>query len=347
MSLNRKLLDWYKNNRRDLPWRKTSDPYKIWISEIILQQTRVDQGLHFYNRFINRFPTVFDLAKATMDEVMFYWKGLGYYSRARNLHFSANFIVSNLNGEFPANFNDLLQLKGVGKYTAGAIASIAYKEAVPVVDGNVVRVYSRLFGIDLPFDTGKGKRLMEDVAQKHLAKNAPGDYNQAIMDFGAVQCTFQKPDCDNCILKSQCYAFKNNMIAHLPVKSKRAKVKNRYFYFMVIQNEKNTYIEKREENDIWHSLYQFPLIETLKRTSFNKIIENETFKNIFWGNEISFGRQSREIVHILTHQKLHARFYHIKIKDKLSFNGYREIAYEELHTIPFPRLIEQYIENEF
>ncbi len=246
-----------------MPWRETSDPYCIWLSEIMLQQTRIEQGLPYYLAFTNAYPSIFDLANASEEEVLKLWQGLGYYSRARNLHATAKYIAFELNGKFPETYEGLLKLKGVGDYTASAIASISYNEPVAVVDGNVYRVLSRYFDIDTPINSTAGIKEFKLLAKELLDKEDPATYNQAIMEFGALQCKPQSPLCNTCPLSASCLALKNNKISMLPVKLKKGKIKKRYFNYLVFQSEENkTILEKRSGKGIWEGLYQFPLIET-------------------------------------------------------------------------------------
>ena len=267
---------WYHQNKRALPWRQTSDPYKIWISEIILQQTKVDQGVKYYYRFLERFPTIKKLAEANEDEVLKIWQGLGYYSRARNLHFTARYINNELNGKFPADFESILQLKGIGPYTAAAIASFAYNLPCPALDGNVYRVLSRYFGIGTPIDSAKGKKEFYRLATELIPASNPGLHNQAMMEFGALQCT-PKPDCSRCPVAETCFVFRNNMVSHLPVIEKKTKQRNRYFDYYLIEKGEFIYLEKRMGNDIWRNLYQFPLVETPDELTEQELIE---MKNI-------------------------------------------------------------------
>ena len=243
------LLRWYPLNRRDLPWRETRNPYIIWLSEIILQQTRVAQGLPYFNAFVNKFPTVVDLANAPEEEILRTWQGLGYYSRARNLHACARAIVNERNGQFPDNYKDLLHLKGVGPYTAAAIASFAYKEQIAVVDGNVYRVLARFFGLDVDISSHQGKKDFGQLANKLIPKHSPDQYNQAIMEFGALQCVPKKPNCEQCPISSECYAFQNGLVETLPVNEKKVKVKSRYFLYYHIQIEGHTVVRTRKEKD--------------------------------------------------------------------------------------------------
>lgn len=266
MSLSKQLIFWYLQNKRELPWRKTKDPYRVWLSEIMLQQTRVAQGLPYFLKFTEAFPTVFDLAKAEESEVLKLWQGLGYYSRARNLHFTAKYISEELEGVFPKSYKELLQLKGVGDYTASAIASICYDESFAVVDGNVYRVLSRYFGVATSINSTKGIKEFKELAQTVIDETQPGVYNQAIMDFGALHCKPQNPLCDECPLAESCVALANNSVKELPVKEKKIKIKKRYFNYLVPVTEDNqTVLEERVGKGIWQGLYQFPLVETKKK----------------------------------------------------------------------------------
>lgn len=263
---------WYDNNKRDLPWRETSDPYKIWVSEIILQQTRVAQGTSYYLRFIKTFPNIKILAQAGENEVLKLWQGLGYYSRARNLHSSAKFIMKNLNGKFPENYEDILKLKGIGPYTAAAIASIAFDLPYPAVDGNIYRVLSRYLGISTPIDSEKGKKEIHAVASDFIpAKNA-GYHNQALMKFGALQCIPKSPQCANCTVSSSCFAALNKSIEMFPAKTKKTKQTQRFFYYFFIENGDFTYIEKRTKNDIWKTCTSFPFLNQTKNFQKKKLL---------------------------------------------------------------------------
>ena len=275
MSFNSTLTIWYSANKRDLPWRKSKNPYNIWLSEIILQQTQVKQGLPYYEAFISNFPTIEDLAKASETEVLKLWQGLGYYSRARNLHFSAKHITKNLNGVFPKNFKGLLQLKGVGDYTASAISSICYEESVAVVDGNVYRVLARYFGIDTPINTTEGVKQFKTLATSLLPASNLGDYNQSIMEFGSRQCKPQSPVCSECPLNIGCRAYATGSIKSLPVKLKKTKVTKKYFNFIVnISEDNKTQIEQRTKKGIWQQLYQFPLIETETSVALEELLKH-------------------------------------------------------------------------
>lgn len=330
------LRGWYENEKRDLPWRNTTDPYKIWLSEIILQQTRVEQGKAYYYKFIEQFPTVFDLANADEMEVLNLWQGLGYYSRARNLHASAKMIVSDFSGIFPENYQTIIQLKGVGPYTAAAIASFAFNEKVSVVDGNVYRVLSRIFGIEAPIDSTTGKKQFAELAQSLIDDKEPGIHNQAIMEFGALQCVPQNPNCEECPFQSKCFAHEKQMIKILPVKSKKIAVKNRYFDYLIFSWDAQLIIQKRGEKDIWAHLYEFPLIE---RESF----ENTVDFTQYCTNQPAFS--SEVVKHILSHQHLYVQFHVFNSKPILMENSWVEIELKDFHNYPIPRVIDRFVES--
>jgi len=343
MNFQKQITHWYSIHKRDLPWRTTKDPYNIWLSEIILQQTQVKQGLPYYLSFIREFPTVFDLADATEEQVLKLWQGLGYYSRASNLHTTAKHIAFNLNGVFPDNYKDVLSLKGVGDYTASAITSICFNEANAVVDGNVYRVLSRFYGIDTPINSSKGIKEFKELASTLIDHKEPGNYNQAIMEFGARQCKPKNPNCNSCPVSDSCYAYKNKSIDQLPVKLKKTKVSARYFNFLVcIDKKKNTVIEKRTGKGIWQNLYQFPLIESnrsLKAEEFNLLkLENTILENSNF--EFSLYNETDRI-HKLSHQHLHTKFWIIEV-DQLSRDN---ISIEKLRSYPTPVLISNFIEE--
>ncbi|MBL4704506.1 MAG: A/G-specific adenine glycosylase, partial [Flavobacteriales bacterium] len=260
-NFNSKIISWYTVHKRDLPWRKTKNPYKIWLSEIILQQTRIDQGTSYYLKFEAHYPTINDLANASEDEVLKDWQGLGYYSRARNLHGTAKHIVNELGGEFPNTYQEILKLKGVGDYTASAIASFCFGESEAVVDGNVYRVLSRYFGIETPIDSGKGKKEFKQLANQLICTENPSTFNQGIMEFGALQCKPKSPDCSQCPFQSSCVAYAKDKVGLLPIKEKKLKQRNRFFdYFLFLDNQQ-TILQQRTQKDIWQQLYEFPMIE--------------------------------------------------------------------------------------
>ena len=344
MSFSNLLIKWYLQKKRDLPWRNTINPYLIWLSEIMLQQTRVAQGMPYFLSFTTAFPTVFDLAKANEEQVLKLWQGLGYYSRARNLHKTAQFVANELDGIFPDNYKDLLQLKGVGEYTAAAIASFSYNEVIPVVDGNVFRVLSRYFDIETDIAAASAKKEFAALAFELMPKEQPAIFNQAIMEFGALQCVPKSPNCGICIFNESCTALQKKKVDQLPVKSKKLKVRKRYFNYLVVTDELgNTIIQKRTAKGIWHNLYEFPLIETDKEEDFDCIaeqIQNDFFK----GNSILSVTESNEqsIVHKLSHQHLYIKFWEVKIEGIIA-NG---IDAKNLKTFPFPIVIHKFIESE-
>lgn len=336
------LIQWYLQNKRDLPWRNTTNPYLIWLSEIMLQQTRVAQGMPYYLSFTTAFPTVFDLANADEEQVLKLWQGLGYYSRARNLHKTAQYVAFELSGIFPNNFSGLLKLKGVGEYTAAAIASFSYNEVVPVVDGNVFRVLSRYFDVESDIAQASTKKEFTMLAFELIPKDNPALFNQAIMEFGALQCVPQNPNCSSCIFNESCLALKNNRVSNLPVKSKKLKVRNRYFNYLVVEDEiGNTIIQKRTSKGIWHNLYEFPLIETDKEEDFH-FVSMQVQSDFFKQNQVLSICEANEksIVHKLSHQHLYIKFWEVKVKGRIE-NG---INSWDLKTFPFPIAIHNFIE---
>lgn len=339
------IIKWYKKNKRDLPWRDSENPYLIWISEIILQQTRVNQGINYFYLFIEKFPDINSLARASIDEVLKIWQGLGYYSRARNMHYTAQQIVKQYNGKFPDNYNNLIKLKGVGEYTAAAIASIAFNKPEPVLDGNVFRVLSRLYGISESTQTSGGKKIFMKKALELILPEAPGLFNQAIMEFGALQCIPKKPDCLNCDLKLYCYAFQNDLVNKLPVKKQKIKQRNRFLHFLYIKYDNKTYIEQRKQNDIWKLLYQFPVIETENTCSIELLKKNRQWQHLFNNTKITIKSIPKEKIHLLTHQKLYAKFYMIEIEEPNQFltENYLEINIKNLKKYSVPKLIDNYL----
>ena len=341
MTLTKTLTHWYSINKRSMPWRMTKDPYKIWLSEVILQQTQIKQGLPYYEAFVTTFPTVFHLAKASEEQVLKLWQGLGYYSRARNLHASAKHIANDLNGNFPDTYEGLLKLKGVGDYTASAIGSICFDLPTAVVDGNVYRVLSRYYGVQTPINSTQGIKEFKGIAQKLIDKKNPGDYNQAIMEFGAIQCKPSNPDCSVCPLQSGCKAFKKQMINMLPVKLKKNKIKKKYFNFIVIVSEDGkTQLQKRRDKGIWQNLYQFPLIESDKPLSIEVLKKHKDFKELTDNfSEVKLYNKE-EIIHKLSHQHLYTKFWIINTK-KLKGNA---ISVSGIKKYPVPILISNFIE---
>ncbi|EGF59026.1 A/G-specific adenine glycosylase [Bacteroides fluxus] len=341
--LAKRLLEWYAENKRELPWRGTTDPYLIWISEIILQQTRVAQGYEYFLRFVRRFPDVASLAEAPEDEVMKYWQGLGYYSRARNLHAAAK----SMKGKFPVSYEEVRALKGVGDYTAAAICSFAYNMPYAAVDGNVYRVLSRYFGIDVPIDSTEGKKVFAALAQEALDKKRPADYNQAIMDFGAIQCTPQSPDCLFCPLAESCSALSKGIVARLPVKQHKTKTTNRYFNYIYVRMGAYTLIHKRTENDIWKNLFELPLIEAEGDLSEEEFLAYPPFLALLGGEEIPVVRSVlRSVKHVLSHRVIYANFYEVVLpEDSRAFPGFQRVLTEDLDQYAVPRLIHAFLEK--
>lgn len=342
MNFSQILNHWYSVNKRSLPWRETKNPYYIWLSEIILQQTQVKQGLPYYEDFVSNYPSVYDLANASEDKVLKLWQGLGYYSRARNLHFSAKYIVNELDGNFPNKYNEILELKGVGDYTASAIASICFNESCAVVDGNVYRVLSRYFGVETPINSSQGQKEFKALAQELLPEDNIGEYNQAIMEFGAKQCKPQSPNCNDCPLNNSCEALKLKKINELPVKLKKIKVKKRYFnYIVFISKDNKTILNKRTGKGIWQNLFEFPLIETKTEVNSETIITQNIFKELVnTPFEIELFNDEA-IVHRLSHQHLHTRFWIVRTKT-LNNNS---IAISKIGDYAVPTLISNFIKS--
>ena len=341
MSFPHEIYKWYLIHKRDLPWRDTSDPYKIWISEIILQQTRVAQGMGYYNRFTEKYPTVFDLANASEDDILKLWQGLGYYTRARNLHFTAKTIVNNFNGVFPNDFKTILSLKGIGNYTAAAIASIAFDLPYATVDGNIYRLFSRYLGISTPVDSETGKNEIQEIATSFLPATNTGFHNQSLMEFGALQCVPKSPDCCSCPLLNSCYAAIHNLVDQLPVKAKKIKQTTRYFYYYFIESKNSVLLDKRIKNDIWKNLHQFPLIESEKELSDTEIMKmGVPFLN---SEKVNVKSVSTTIKHILTHQTIYARFIHVEFNAP-NFNqtNFLEVNKKDIYKFAVPKLLEQY-----
>lgn len=347
----KQLLQWQKTIVRPMPWKGEKNPYLIWLSEIILQQTRVEQGLPYFLRFKEKYPAITDLANAPEDEVMRLWQGLGYYSRARNLHTTAKMVRDIYGGIFPSEYNEVLALKGVGEYTAAAIVSFAYELPYPVVDGNVYRVLSRFFGIETPIDSPKAKKEFTILAQALIQyAEKPSVYNQTIMDFGALQCKTASPDCNSCVLKNKCFAFKNKLVEALPKKEKKIKVKERFFHYLIIKAGKNIVLRKRPAGDIWHNLYDFPLIENACPLSENELLQHESLKS-FLGKlkpkSIAFQTSATQK---LTHQKINALFFEVRLspKETNSFQPEKNLILtdeKKLNNFAFPKIIDWYIQN--
>ena len=344
MNFNYLILSYFDKNKRDLPWRDTKDAFRIWLSEIILQQTRVDQGMKFYNNFIHEFETIFDLANADEQKVLKLWQGLGYYSRARNLHFTSQYIANELKGKFPDNFNDLKELKGVGDYTAAAIASIVYNEAVPAVDGNMFRVFARYFNIDDDISLPKTKKIFWDLGLEIIDQKRPGDFNQAVMDLGATVCTPKLAKCDSCPLNESCEALRLNKVNELPVKLKKVKVTNRHLHFIVIENEGEIALSKRIGKDVWLNLYTFPKIET----DTDLLDKGWVFEHNL-EDKLSFISEEK---HILSHQNLFITYWklNVSLKDINHFKqdlDFEMISLNDLEHYPLPKPIEKFINKHY
>ncbi len=342
MTFSKQILLWYAENKRDLPWRNTINPYNIWLSEIMLQQTRVAQGTPYYLRFIENFPSVEDLANASEQEILKLWQGLGYYSRARNLHATAKTIVEQYNGDFPNTYKQLLELKGVGDYTASAIASISFNLPEPVVDGNVYRVLARYFGVEIPINSAEGVNYFKNLAQQVMEAKAIRDYNQGIMEFGAIQCVPRNPNCPICHLKDSCVALKENKVAVLPVKLKKIKVRKRYFNYLVfLDNKNNTILQQRSGKGIWQNLYEFALIESDDRLKDDlvKVKMNELFPKWHYTEIVKFNEY--EIIHKLSHQHLYTTFWIVTLTDEI-LNG---IPFSEVYKYPVPVLVADFIKS--
>ena len=341
------LLAWYPRHHRDLPWRHTRDPYAIWLSEVILQQTRVAQGLPYYETFLAAYPTVQALAAAPEAEVLRYWQGLGYYSRARNMHHTAQQVVNEHAGRFPSTYASLLQLRGVGPYTAAAIASFAFDEAVAVLDGNVYRVLARIFGLHSDIAAPSSRKEFQALADQHIPAATPADFNQAIMEFGALQCTPVKPDCLFCPLQQQCWAFQHGQVALLPVKSKAKASRTRYFHYFVLRHGEQTYLRERREKDIWQGLYDFALAET----TVPELLPEELLRHL---NALGASLDTNQAAepsatyrHVLSHQKLEARFHPMTLVEPLPATtlrdlGLRAYSADEIEALPKPKLIDNY-----
>lgn len=344
---SKKLLKWNRQyNDRQMPWKGIKDPYKIWLSEIILQQTRVEQGLAYYNRFIQTYPTIDDLAKAPSEEVFKLWEGLGYYSRCRNLLVTASYISNELNGAFPNTYPEILKLKGVGPYTAAAISSFAFDLPFAVVDGNVARILARIFGLDVSFDTTGGKLIFQQLAQQLLDKKKPGEYNQAMMDFGATICKPALPLCQQCPFKNECFAFNNDLVDVFPLKKKKIVIKKRHFTYFLVNIGEKVALVKREKKDIWRHLFEFNLVETKSNTPNNQLVK--LFCQECELDETTFEvlKCSPVFTQQLTHQHISCRFMEIKVNKKLNkLKRFLWINRKDLPQYPFPRIINQYLES--
>jgi len=337
------ILNWYHKNARNLPWRVTNDPYKIWLSEIILQQTQIIQGLTYYEKFLENFSSVNKLAKADEDRILKLWQGLGYYSRARNLHKAAKMVVTEFNGKFPTTYNEIIKLPGVGDYTAAAIASFAFEEPYPVLDGNVFRFISRLYNIDLPIDEQKNRKVFLEVLRELMKDQPPSAFNNAMMEMGATVCKPQNPLCSTCPVQSFCEAYKKDTISIRPVKNKKIKVTVRHLNFFFIEYHNGFFIEQRTGKGIWQNLFQLPLIETMAEAKTSDLtLQLKSLYNYNVKNKVIHHQSVR---HLLTHQTIEAQFWHIKVEQKPLFINENMVFtnLSDYKNFAVPKLIENYL----
>ena len=341
-----RLLQWnQKVNDRPMPWKGEKDPYKIWLSEIILQQTRVEQGRDYYNRFVAAFPTIDKLAKAPQTKVFKLWEGLGYYTRCKNLIATAEIITKEYGGKFPGSYEAILNLKGVGPYTAAAIASFAYNLPYAVVDGNVFRVLSRFFENNTAIDSNEGKKIFTNLANELLDTKLPGIYNQALMDFGAVVCKPNLPLCTQCALQSKCGAYVKGLVDILPVKEKKITQKVRWLFYFIVEHSGKVFVRKRGTKDIWENLYEFVLMETPAATELEQLKKMPAFKKLLGNNAFTVEAISKLYSQKLTHQIIHGQFIKVKLKEKALLEGYELASPRELATLPFPKFITTYLKD--
>lgn len=336
------LLGWYAKNGRQLPWRETKDPYKIWISEVVLQQTRVEQGQPYYLRFVERFPTVADLANASEDEVLKYWQGLGYYSRARNLHAAAKYVNTELNGQMPTTYEGLRAMKGVGDYTAADIAALAYGLPHAAIDGNGYRVLSRVFGINTPIDSTNGKKEFAQMGAELVSQKFPGEFNQGLMDLGATVCTPKNPQCEICPLGLKCIAQQNNLWQDLPVKEKKTKVHDRFFYYFHISlPDGRIVVNQRKDKDIWIGLFDYPMVESKTALEQTELFASKDFKELKKRMKgLEMVAEGKTLKHQLSHQTLHATLFYCKAKEATLKPNEQAVTAEEFEGLAIPRLIE-------
>ncbi|TSA30587.1 MAG: A/G-specific adenine glycosylase [Bacteroidetes bacterium] len=350
MSFSSTLISWYEANKRDLPFRGTRDPYLIWISEVILQQTRMEQGLGYYRRFVQRFPDIHSLASGTEEEVLKLWEGLGYYSRARNLHTSAREIMERMDGVFPQTYEEIRKLKGVGEYTAASVASLAFDESRAAVDGNVYRFLARYYGFREPSGSASGKKLARMKAEELIDNSQPGTFNQAMIEFGALVCTPVNPSCNGCLFNTSCYAFIHRVIREIPVKPRPDQIRKRFFHYLVITWESpdgaRILLNKRTGNDIWKNLYDFPQIETPRIVSLTRLMKSQEWRNLFGDLHPVVSAVSTQFIHILSHQVILAKFYRILLEGPIECPG-TIVSLEELASLPVPRLISRYLQKCF
>jgi A/G-specific adenine glycosylase len=348
MKFSRILLDWYEENKRDLPWRRTRDPYRIWVSEIILQQTRVEQGLAYYERFLERFPDIKSLAAADEEQVIRIWQGLGYYSRARNMHASAKKIAKEKTREFPANYSDLIKMKGIGDYSASAIASIAFGESNPAIDGNVIRVMSRYVGITGNVKSTSAKKKIKNLLEKLIDRQSPGDFNQALMELGAIVCKKADPACHSCPLQKGCYAFKNGLTKEIPASAKYRRPVARFLHYLVIFGNDGkggfVWIKKRTGKGIWKNLYDFPGIEDDHELSYEELQQCREWEELTGNYVFSQTPVIKADRHLLSHRELRVKFFIINAND-FSHPNYKKVGLDSLYKYPLPRLIERFLEK--
>lgn len=348
MDFSKNIIQWYGMNKRDLPWRHTNDPYRVWVSEIILQQTRVEQGLAYYQRFVDRFPDIEALSSAGEDEVMKVWQGLGYYSRARNMHLSAKTIHHENQSRFPASYEEIKRMHGVGDYSASAIASIVYGEPCPVVDGNVLRVISRFEGIQEPVNTSVGKKKVKNVLAGLIDPLQPGEFNQAVMELGALVCKPKQPLCGECPLSQNCYAYLNNLTADIPYITKAKISRIRHFNYLVIQsrqgNQNHLWLNKRTSNDIWRNLYDFPLVESETGLSIEELKNTDQWKSIIGSSHYSISSVSGDTRHKLSHQELRVKFINIS-SDHYSHRHYLKVNVLDINDYAVPKPVENFLKK--
>jgi len=337
-----KIIRWYKKNQRDLPWRKTNSPYKIWVSEIILQQTRIQTGIRYYHKFIKKFPNINSLALAEEVDVLKVWQGLGYYNRVLNMLYSAKIIVKQHNSNFPTKYDALIKLKGIGPYTAAAISSICKNEQRAVLDGNVYRLISRLYNIKTAINTNKGRREFQSIANNLLPTKNTGLYNQAIMDFGSIQCKKYNPKCSICPLRKECHAAILEIVNERPIKILSRKLKIRYFNYLFIKKNQQFLVQQRGENDIWKKLYELPLIESEEKLNREKIMAHQYFKPF----KISNIKNKYTIEHNLSHQKLNISFWDVDAKNINTKKGFEKITLDNVSNYPFSKPLEKYFQTQ-
>lgn len=346
MNFSDELISWYLKYKRDLPWRNTSDPYQIWLSEIILQQTRVEQGMPYYLKFLEAFPDVKSFAAASEDEILRLWQGLGYYSRGRNMLKTAIKIMEDFSGNFPTSYHHLIKLTGIGEYTAAAISSFAANEAKAVVDGNVYRLLARHYGVYTPINSTIGKKTFQALADELINPDNAGEHNQAMIEFGALQCKPKNPNCEICPFLTSCYAYQHQKVAELPVKLKKLKIKERFFFFFLVELDSKILMRRRTNNDIWAGLHDLPSLEFTEQTDFNRLSQHPDYLKLFDQN-IVIHSISDEVKHILTHQIIFARFVHV---DKINMDYANEkkwiwVNIKDLDQYGQPKLIFDYLKK--